>query len=195
MQAGAADLDDAIAEHPDEHLVIFGSSQGAGRCERGEAQARRAVPDRNRGPDIDFVLVSDPNLPNGGLASRFPGLYIPILDLSFNGPAPTDTQFDTVEIIRQYDGAADLPLYPLNLVADLNALLGFFYLPHAPDRRQPGSRCVDVAGFPGHPWGHQLLHLPNRGPAVVRSAAPTGGARVVDRCGRAVLPGAGGTGL
>ena len=48
--------------------------------------------------------------------------------MSFNGPAPTDTPFDTIEITRQYDFMADFPLYPLNLVADLNALLGFFYV-------------------------------------------------------------------
>ena len=74
------------------------------------------------------MLSGDPNLPNGGFFARFPGLYVPILDFSFNGPAPTDTQFDTVEITRQYDGMADFPLYPLNLVADLNAVLGFLYV-------------------------------------------------------------------
>ena len=66
--------------------------------------------------------------PTGAWATRFPGLYIPILDCSFNGPAPTDTQFDTVEINRQYDGFADFPLYPLNVVADLNAVLGIAYV-------------------------------------------------------------------
>ena len=60
--------------------------------------------------------------------SRFAGLYIPILDFSFNGPAATDTQFDTVEIVRKYDGFTDFPLYPLNLVADLNAVLGLVYV-------------------------------------------------------------------
>jgi hypothetical protein len=35
-------------------------------------------------PDIDFVLGGDLNLPNGGLLARFPGLYIPVLDWSFN---------------------------------------------------------------------------------------------------------------
>ncbi len=74
------------------------------------------------------MLIGDPNLPNGGLMARFAGLYIPILDFSFNGPAATDTQFDTVVIVRQYDGFADIPLYPLNLVADLNAVLGFVYV-------------------------------------------------------------------
>jgi PE-PPE domain len=33
--------------------------------------------------------------------------------LTLNGPAPTDIQFDTVEINQQYDGLADFPLYPL----------------------------------------------------------------------------------
>jgi len=74
------------------------------------------------------VLSGDPNLPNGGFFARFPGLYIPILDWTLNGPAPTDTQFDTVEITRQYDFMADFPLYPLNGISLLNASLGFFYV-------------------------------------------------------------------
>ena len=48
--------------------------------------------------------------------------------MSFNGPAPTDTQFDTVEILQQYDGFSDFPLYPLNLVSTANALLGALYV-------------------------------------------------------------------
>ena len=74
------------------------------------------------------MVGGDPNLPNGGLHARFPGLYLPIIDWSFNGPAPTDTQFHTVEINRQYDFVADFPLYPLNLIADVNAFLGVIYV-------------------------------------------------------------------
>ena len=48
--------------------------------------------------------------------------------MTFNGPERTDTQFGTVSINRQYDGFADFPLYPLNLVATANALLGALYL-------------------------------------------------------------------
>ena len=69
-----------------------------------------------------------PICPTAALLARFPGLYIPILDLSFNGPEPTDTQFHTDVITRQYDGVADFPLYPLNVIADLNAVLGVFYV-------------------------------------------------------------------
>ena len=85
-------------------------------------------PEGTEAPDIDFVLSGDLNLPNGGLSARFPGLYVPILDVTFNGPERTDTQFGTVSITRQYDGFADFPLYPLNLVATANALLGALYL-------------------------------------------------------------------
>ena len=79
-------------------------------------------------PDIDFVLGGDPNLPNGGLMCRFAGLYIPIVNLTFNGSAATNIKFDTVEINRQYDGFSDFPLYPLNVIADLNAVLGIIYV-------------------------------------------------------------------
>ena len=66
--------------------------------------------------------------PTAALSARFPGLYIPILTVPFNGPEPTDTQFDTVVITRQYDGLADFPLYPLNVISTLNAVLGIVYM-------------------------------------------------------------------
>jgi len=128
VQAGVADLEDAIAKHPNEHLVIFGYSQGAGVANEEKRKLAEQYPAGTDAPDIDFVLLGDPNLPNGGWLARFPGLYVPILDWSFNGPAPTDTQFDTVEINRQYDGFSDLPLYPLNGISLLNAVLGAVYV-------------------------------------------------------------------
>ncbi len=128
VRAGVADLEAAMAKHPNDHLVIYGYSQGAAVAVREKQRLAEQYPDRTKAPDIDFVVGGDPNVPNGGVAARIPGLYIPILDLSFNGPQPTDTQFDTVVITRQYDGGADFPLYPLNLIADVNALLGFFYV-------------------------------------------------------------------
>ncbi|WP_237571238.1 PE-PPE domain-containing protein [Mycolicibacterium lacusdiani] len=128
IRAGVADLEQAMAQHGNDHLVIYGLSQGATVANTEKRKLAEQYPAGTPAPDIDFVLQGDPNHPNGGLSSRFPGLYIPILDLSFDGPAPTGTQFDTIEINRQYDGASDFPLYPLNVVASLNALLGFVYL-------------------------------------------------------------------
>ena len=115
---GVDDLEDAMADHGNDHLVIFGYSQGALVANREKQRLAEQYPEGTEAPDIEFVLTGDPNVPNGGLAARFPGLYIPILDITFNGPALTDTQFHTVEVIRQYDAADDFPLYPINLIAD-----------------------------------------------------------------------------
>ena len=128
VQAGVADLEAAMAEHPNDHLVISGFSQGAVIANVEKRKLAEQYPAGTKAADIDFVLFADLNLPNGGLLARFPGLYIPILDFSFNGPAPTDTPFDTVEINRQYDFFADFPLYPLNLISLLNAVLGAVYV-------------------------------------------------------------------
>ena len=127
VQAGVADLEAAMAENGNDHLVIYGVSQGALIADREKRKLAEQYPAGTDAPDIDFVMQGTLNLPNGGLFARFPGLYLPILDWSFNGPAPTDTQFDTVVINRQYDFWADFPLYPINVIADVNALLGAFY--------------------------------------------------------------------
>jgi hypothetical protein len=127
LRAGVTDLEQAMAKAGNDNLVIYGYSQGAGVANLEKRKLAEQYPVGTKAPDIDFVLGGDPNLPNGGVASRFAGLYLPILDWTFNGPAPTDTQFDTTVIVRQYD-IEDFPLYPLNVVADLNALLGAIYV-------------------------------------------------------------------
>jgi len=127
LYAGVADLEQAMAQYGNDNLVIYGYQQGAAVANVAKRNLAERYPVGTKAPDIDFVLGGDPNLPNGGFASRFSGLYIPILDLLYNGPAPTDTQFDTTVIVRQYD-FEDFPLYPLNIVASLNALLGAPYV-------------------------------------------------------------------
>jgi hypothetical protein len=127
LYAGVADLEQAMAQYGNDNLVIYGYQQGAAVANVEKRKLAEQYPVGTPAPDIDFVLGGDPNLPNGGFASRFEGVYIPILDLYYNGPAPTDTQFDTTVIVRQYD-FEDFPMYPLNIVADLNAILGVIYI-------------------------------------------------------------------
>lgn len=128
IEAGVGDLEAAMATHGGDNLVIYGYSQGAVVAAQEKRKLAEQYPEGTAAPDIDFVLAGDVGLPNGGFGARFPGLYIPILDWYYEGATPTDTQFDTVEINRQYDGFADFPLYPINVVADLNALLGTMYV-------------------------------------------------------------------
>ena len=150
LKAGAADLEVAIADNPSDHQVIYGYSQGAGVANVVKRRLAEQYPGPGA-PDIDFVLGGDPNMPNGGLMSRFPGLYIPILDLLFNGPERTDTQFDTVAINRKYDGFGDFPLYPLNLVATVNALLGAVYVHTWPfDVSLPSPNPTTSPAYQGH---------------------------------------------
>ena len=72
---------------------------------------------------MSFVLIGNTNRPDGGLFTRFPGLYIPGLNVTFNPPpTPTDTGYATTDIAFQYDPIADFPQFPINLLADINSL-------------------------------------------------------------------------
>lgn len=72
---------------------------------------------------VQFVLIGDPSAPNGGLLERFDGFNAPSLGISFDGATPANS-FPTDIYTLEYDGYADFPKYPLNFLADLNALLG-----------------------------------------------------------------------
>jgi PE-PPE domain len=86
--------------------------------------------------DLQFLLIGDPNNPNGGLLERFNGfetvsgqpvqdeLNIPSLGVSFDGATPSDA-FPTDIYSLEYDGLTDFPRYPLDFLSDLNAFLGF----------------------------------------------------------------------
>ena len=137
VAAGVPLLEQEIARHPGDHLIIFGYSQGALVALVEKEKLAAQFPEGTDAPDISFVLIGDPRTPNGGLYSRFPGVPIPIFGTS-TGPEPTDTQFHTDVYTRQYDGFADFPLYPVNLVSTANAVLGLgyshgFYFSPAPD--------------------------------------------------------------
>ena len=79
---------------------------------------------------VNFVLTGDPNNPNGGPFERFTGLYIPVLGITFSGATPATTPYQVAVYSNQYDGVADFPQYPLNVVSDLNALAGFAFGQH-----------------------------------------------------------------
>jgi hypothetical protein len=90
----------------------------------------------NSSPDApQFLLIADPNNPNGGLFERFNGfettsgqttvdpLNLSSLGISFDGATPAD-DFTTNVYTLEYDGFADFPRYPLDFLSDVNAFLG-----------------------------------------------------------------------
>ncbi len=76
---------------------------------------------------VSFVLTGDPNAPNGGLFERLNGLSIPALGITFNGATPSNL-YPTTIWTQEYDGFADVPQYPINLLSDLNSLAGIYYV-------------------------------------------------------------------
>jgi hypothetical protein len=105
---------------------------------------------------LSFVLLGDPNNPNGGMLERLdfpPGSdpSIPSLGITFSGATPV-TEYPTDIYTAEYDGFADFPRYPINLLSDLNALLGILFVhTQYPDLTDLGS-AVEVptsAGYDG----------------------------------------------
>jgi hypothetical protein len=145
-------------------VVIFGYSQGATVAGIGKSQLSKLSPEEQA--DINFVLIGNPNRPNGGLFERLAMFgTVPILDATFGQPTPTNTDMSTVDIAFQYDGVADFPLYPINLLADLNAAAGFWYTHGsylAPDSRNPdelpnGLTPAELAAAISDPANQQRL--------------------------------------
>ncbi|WP_343601040.1 PE-PPE domain-containing protein [Mycobacterium sp.] len=99
-----------------------------------------------------FVLIADLNAPDGGLLSRFdlPGvpLQFPSLGLAFDGVTPAD-DFTTVIYTREWDGFADFPRYPINLLADFNAFAGIETLHGAYLQLSPEQIAPESATDPG----------------------------------------------
>ncbi|MCB0926997.1 MAG: PE-PPE domain-containing protein [Mycolicibacterium insubricum] len=123
--------------NPGGQIVIFGYSQGATVSSRYKTYLSTSPSTMPTATDLQFVLIGNPNRPNGGVFERLAILgTVPILDATFGQPTPTDTtpledgvrEVNTTDIAFQYDGVADFPKYPINVLADLNALAGFWYV-------------------------------------------------------------------
>jgi hypothetical protein len=76
---------------------------------------------------LHFSLIGDVANPNGGLLSRFPGLSLPSLGITFGTSTP-DNSFMTTIVTQEYDGFADFPQYPIDFLSDLNAFAGIAFV-------------------------------------------------------------------
>ncbi len=121
-----------LLSNPSNSAVVFGYSAST-TIATNEIAALMAAGSPYQG-QLSFVLAADTNNPVGGILERFPGFYIPFLDVAFNGATPPNSPYPTSIYTIQYDGIADAPQYPLNVISDLNAFLGYFVVHgHYPD--------------------------------------------------------------
>ncbi|WP_343600845.1 PE-PPE domain-containing protein [Mycobacterium sp.] len=92
-------------------VVVFGYSQSSGIATEEEenlaADLANKVPNTPEPDQVQFVLIGDP----AGEGSTLP-----------------DTPYTTDIYALQYDGVTQPPAYPINVLADLNAALGFLFV-------------------------------------------------------------------
>ncbi|HEU0191042.1 MAG TPA: PE-PPE domain-containing protein [Mycobacterium sp.] len=121
-------IEKQLAANPDNHVVLLGDSQSStiSSMLMPELAAPGGVPTGADSP-LNFVLLADPNEPNGGLFERLDGVTIPSLGITFNGATPDDL-YPTTIYMQAYDGFADIPRYPINFLADLNSILGIQFV-------------------------------------------------------------------
>jgi hypothetical protein len=130
FNASASDGAPSVPSHANP-VVVFGYSQSAVIASLEKANLSAAYitgASSTPGPGaLSFVVIGDPTRPNGGFLSRGPqGLTLD--GGTFFASTPTNTPYSTVDIAQQYDGAADMPENPLDLLADANALAGMIHL-------------------------------------------------------------------
>jgi diacyltrehalose acyltransferase len=122
LTEGVTDLNQGITQQlaDGNNVVVFGYSESTAVATQEMINLDNLPADQQPNPaDLRFVLVEDVNNPDGGTleSSSIPGLSLPV--------TPADTPYTTDIYTIEYSGASDFPQYPLNLVADLNALSGY----------------------------------------------------------------------
>ncbi|RZT15703.1 PE-PPE domain-containing protein [Mycobacterium sp. BK558] len=109
---GAQNLQTVLEQNASgEPLVAFGYSQGAhvvGKWLKDHAGTTGAPPPES----LSFVLIGNPDRKYGGTKVRL---------LRTTTPA---TDYDVIDVTRQYDRASDWPDDPMNILAFLNACAG-----------------------------------------------------------------------
>jgi hypothetical protein len=143
---------------PENPVVVFGYSQSSDASSQIMSElAQQGVPS----DDVHFVLVGDPQNPNGGFVNTFDfpagnTSAFTAFDQSFEPATPSDL-YPTDIYTLEYDGFADFPHYTTNLLSDLNADVGVFlahseYLDLTPDQINsaillPGSEALTGEGL------------------------------------------------
>ncbi|BBX18936.1 PE-PPE domain-containing protein [Mycolicibacterium duvalii] len=136
LRDGVAKADIAVRD-VDGPVVVIGESMGSMVASRLAAQlaASSEPPAQN---ELRFVLIASPE---EGVAQYFKvGTFIPILNYRVRRVA--QSPYPTAVVIGEYDGWADPPDRPWNLVALANALFGVLYV------HGPPSWFIDPADAP-----------------------------------------------
>jgi hypothetical protein len=166
VSQGVQILDSAIkqqvAANPSGSVAVFGISQSAdiASLEMDNLANPMLNPHPPSANQLGFTLVGEEMNPNGGILARFPGfpagqpLQLSSLGFTFYGATPSNTIYPTNIYTLEYDGYADFPQYPINLISDLNAFAGIYYVhgtyPGNPSALPPGYAIQQLPTSPGY---------------------------------------------
>lgn len=141
VAVAAAGLGQALADTVGP-VVAAGFSQGAIAVAYAKQALMSLPPEVRPEPDrVSFVTIGDPTGAQGIL--RTLPFRVPLLGLT--PIVAPETPYDTVIVNGEYDGWADFPDRPWNLVSLANALLGIAYV-HGGYEMIPGG--IDLSGVP-----------------------------------------------
>jgi diacyltrehalose acyltransferase len=167
LTQGASDLNSGIMQQlaDGNKVVVFGYSESTSIATQEMVNLAALPPDQQPNPaDLQFVLVEDLNNHDGGFANRFPYL------LSMSFPAtPSDTAYTTDIYNIEYSGSSDFPKYPMDLLADANAVAGYIDLhPYLLPGWPTGFSSSEIAGAvleptsPGYDGATQYFLIPTQ---------------------------------
>ncbi len=178
ISQGLQILDSAIkttlANNPGDSVAVLGYSQSADISSLEMIALAKMTSGAPLANQLGFTLLGDQMNPNGGFFARYPGfpagtpLQLPALGLTLYGATPSNTIYPTNIFTIEYDGWADFPQYPLNVVSDLNAFLGIAFVHGTypslnPSALPTGYNLVDLPTSPGYSGvtNYYMITTPN----------------------------------
>ena len=115
---GVDNLDAAI-KSADGPIVVAGLSEGSMVIDHEQARLLND-PDAPPADQVTFVIFGNPE--RGVLALLPDGTHVPLV--GYTTSAPVESQYDTIIVRGEYDGFADPPDRPWNLISTFNAVIG-----------------------------------------------------------------------
>lgn len=127
IRDGLKNLTALLADPAGDPATVLGYSEGSVIASRwlsnyskellkAQAEGKTDVEGAPDAENLHFILTGNPNRKYGGTR---PAWYI-------ERATPNDTKYTVLDVAREYDGAADWPDNPFNLLAVANAMAGYF---------------------------------------------------------------------
>jgi len=135
-------------------VVVTGLSEGTIVIDREQAYLATA-PNAPSPSQVTFVEFSNPQR---GLADTFYHAGTTIHSVGYTVADPPVSKYNTDVVYGQYDGWADPPNRPWNLLADINAVAGAEYL-HTPPAFASPSQALEVSSVTNSLGGNTTTYM------------------------------------